>query len=245
VLARARSRLRRSRLSVTLCVGVVTFSGSHVVSATLGDQSSTTQWNVPADVTAVDRRDILQLAGQLKINDPELVSTFNSGCRAVRVVSRPKVDGHRVLSHWLLIRRASGAGCEPVASGQPVKRVGNWLTGGTVAIPVERWRVRDGNWHVDVHLGAGVPYSDAEIIIRAIRRGELADQRPLGDRVRGLPSIDAGAITVIERPHQGIGTPAPHPRQYEVRTGDKGGDSFSIRIAEGRVEVHRYGQWRP
>jgi hypothetical protein len=205
-------------------------------------QSSATQWNVPAAVTAADRRDILQLSAQLAIADPEVVSAFRSDCLAVRVVSRSTVDGNRVVSRWTLIRRASGPGCQPVASGKPVRRVGNWLTGATAAIPIERWRVRDGDWHVDVHLGAGVPYDDAEIIIRAIRRGELPDERPPADRARSLPRIDAGAVTLIERPHQGMGTPAP-PREYGVRTGEGGGDSLLIRIVDGRVEVHRYGQW--
>jgi hypothetical protein len=206
-------------------------------------QSNATQWNVPAGVTAADRRDILQLSAQLAIEDPEVVSAFRSDCLAVRVVSRPAVDGNRVVSRWTLIRLASGPGCQPVASGKPVKRVGNWLTGATAAIPIERWRVRDGDWHVDVHLGMGVPYGDAEIIIRAIRRGEVVDERPAADRVRSLPNIDAGAVTLIERPHQGFGTPAPHPRDFEVRTGVEGGDSFLMRIVEGRVEVHRSGQW--
>jgi hypothetical protein len=30
-----------------------------------------------------------------------------------------------------------------------------------------------------------------------------------------------------------------------VRTGEKGGDSFLVRIVDDRVEVHRAGQWIP
>ncbi len=235
---------RRSRLGVTSCV-VVMLSGSHVVTAALAGQAGTTRWDVPADVTAADRRDILQLAGQLKIHDPELVSTFNAGCLAVRVVSRPVVDGNRVLSQWVLIRRASGAGCGPVASGQPVRRAGNWLTGATVAIPIERWRVRDGAWHVDVHLGKDVPYGDAEIVVRAIRRRDLIDQRRPDNRATALSTIDPAAITSIERPHQGVGTPPSPSREFEVRTGERGGDSLLVRIVDGRVEVHRSSQWTP
>lgn len=216
-----------------------------LVAATLANQSSTTQWNVPADLTAADRRDILQLAGQLEINDPELVSTFNASCPAVRVVSRPVIEGNRVLSHWVLVRRASGAGCGPVASGQPVRRAGSWLTGATVAMPIERWRVRDGGWHVDVHLGKDVPYGDAEIIVRAIRRRDLIDQRSSDNRATTLTTIDPAVITTIERPHEGIGTAAPQPRQYEVRTGERGGDSLLVRLVDSRVEVHRSSQWRP
>ena len=220
-------------------------TGSLVVALVLAGQADATRWNVPADVTAADRRDILQLAGQLKINDPEQVSTFNAGCLAVRVVSKPVVEGNRVLSHWVLIRRASGAGCGPVTSGQPVRRAGNWLTGAIVAMPIERWRVRDGGWHVDVHLGKDVPYGDAEIVVRAIRRRDLIDQRSSDNRATALSTIDSAAITNIERPHQGIGTPAPQPREYEVRTGERGGDSLLVRILDGRVEVHRSGQWIP
>jgi len=219
------------------------FGLSLVVTASLADQSSATRWSVPADVTAADRRDILRLAGQLEIHDPELVSTFSAGCLAVRVLSRPAVEGNRVLSHWVLIRRASGAGCGPVASGQPVKRVGNWLTGAMVGMPIERWRVRDGGWHVDVHLGKDVPYGDAEIIVRAIRRRDLIDQRGSDNRATALSTIDPAAIASIERPHQGVGTPPSPAREYEVRTGEKHGDSLLIRIVEGRVEVHRSGQW--
>ena len=210
--------------------------------AALAGQGAT-RWDVPAEVTATDRRDILQLAGQLKIDDPERVSTFNAGCLAVRVVSRPVVEGNRVLSQWVLIRRASGTGCPPVASGQPVKRAGNWLTGAIAAMPIERWRVRDGGWHVDVHLGKDVPYGDAEIVVRAIRRRALIDQRGSDKRATPLSTIDPAAITSIERPHQGVGTPAPRPREYQVRTGERGGDSFLVRIVGGRVEVHRSSQW--
>ena len=110
-----------------MCV-VVLFSGSHVVTAALAGQAGT-RWNVPADVTAADRRDILQLAGQLKIHDPELVRPSTRAASPYGSCPGRSSTAIVFFRNGILIRRASGAGCGPVASGQPVKRVGNWLTG--------------------------------------------------------------------------------------------------------------------
>jgi hypothetical protein len=103
--------------------------------------------------------------------------------------------------------------------------------------------VHDGNWHVDLYLGTGVTYRDAEAIILALRRGELIDRRVPQDRQSGVLRLDPGDITSIERPHRTAWAPPLDPREYEIKTGDGGGNWLSVRIVDSGVEVHKYGQW--
>ena len=106
--------------------------------------------------------------------------------------------------------------------------------------------MRDGNWHVDVYLGTGVAYRDAEAIVRAIRCGELIDRRLPQNPQSGVLRLDPGDITSIGRPHRTAWAPPLEPREYEIRTGDDagGGDWLSVRIVDSGVEVYKYGQWQ-
>jgi hypothetical protein len=209
----------------------------------LRSQGNDVEWSIPAaDVNAGDRRAILELARRFGINDPQRVSVLNAGCLTVRVDSKVTVEGNRLRSQSVLMRRNTGPGC--TAARGKMKRVGNWITGLETALPVVRWRVRDEDWHVDMYLGEGVSYENAAVIVRSIRRNGLTDRRQPQDQTFDIPYIDASTITYIRRPHQTVWTSPGDSRDYEVMTGESGGFVLLVRIVDGSVEVHRAGGWQ-
>ena len=61
----------------------------------------------------------------------------------------------------------------------------------------------DQGWYVDLRPGPNVSYDDVQLIVRAIRRGELVNRLPTSVgplRFSGtLPDIDPNDITSIEK----------------------------------------------
>jgi hypothetical protein len=81
----------------------------------------------------------------------------------------------------------------------------------------ELWRIRDGDWHVDIHLGEDVPYDDAVMVVHAIRHKQLVDRRPPPEPSSPIRYIDPSRIRGISR------SDAPTiPRQYQVTEGTAG-----------------------
>lgn len=80
----------------------------------LAAQRDAVVWNVPLDLRTVDRRAIVDLACKMGIGNPERVSmTFRSECPLLKIESRAIVNGNRVSSNILHIRRKSGPAPSP------------------------------------------------------------------------------------------------------------------------------------
>jgi len=97
-----------------------------------------------------------------------------------------------------------------------------------------------GKWHVDVRLGEGVSYADAERIVKAIRRKQIVSRlmpREVPAAIQ-LPDIDTDTIRSISKSDEDGG------RGYSVYTGaGLSGQIFTFRIARGRVELYSVGAW--
>lgn len=93
-----------------------------------------------------DRSAITELAQQVGIDDPQLVVAYNfidadHVWPTVKVESRPIVDGRRVISQQLWLRRDKSLGCAHVPMPRRSIRHRNWLTTG-LSQQIVRWRLR-------------------------------------------------------------------------------------------------------
>jgi hypothetical protein len=232
-------------LARTALVCVMCFSTG--LSQVLIAQGNPVVWQVPGEVTPGDRKAILQIARAVGIHEPGTVSVpIRSPCLLVEVESRPVLLANRVLSTILGIRQKRGAECRSFGADRPLKQLGNWVAFLSPTNPRqrERWRIHDGDWHVDVYLSGDIPYSDAVTIVQAIRRKQLVDRRPLSQSSSAIRYIDASRILSI----RGSVPPGTIPGQYEVTEGEGagksgGGDWLTVRIRGGHVELHNHGQW--
>jgi hypothetical protein len=136
-------------------------------------------------------------------------------------------------------RSWGGRVCERPA-GTAVVRVGRWAVNGADVSRRELWRVRDGAWHVDVHVAPGISYADAESIVLAIRRATMINRLPtsVGSLKLGteMPEIDAASISTITKA-------ATAAQDYELRTGVNTGLWLRVRVVNDTVELHGYGSW--
>jgi hypothetical protein len=244
------SRSHGVRLLCTVCLGCALFAAMPTA------QHGPVEWKVPVVLTAVDKKDILTIARRVGILDPQTVSVpLGSPCLLVQVESKPVVVGNRVLSDLVAIRQKTGPQCGPVDPVRRVQQKGNWVAALFTGNPTlftgnprrrELWRIHDGDWHVDIHLGEDVPYDDAVMVVHAIRQKQLVDRRPPPEpslpiryidpsRIRGIGRSDA--LTIL--------------RQYEVTESRSawgeyrrgGGQLLTVRIRDGRVELHAHLQW--
>jgi len=194
-------------------------------------------------LTASDKDAMFGLAKRMGIADPvRLCSQYYGlpgGCDAVRVESKPTVAGHRRTWRQLLVGRSRTEDayvCPERPSGSVVKREGKWIASSANLEDREAWRIHDGDWSVDVRLETGVRYSDAELIVRAIRRRELTDRMPTPDLNRLYPTIDADEIARVRKSDQ-------VPDAYEVWTGEAGGTILTVKIVNGQVELYGFADW--
>jgi hypothetical protein len=133
---------------------------SAAFTVTFAAQGGSIAWNVPRELSRADRNANLAIARAVGIRDAQTVSVpFKSACLLVEVESRPVVVGNRVLSDVVAVRQKRGPQCTPpsIHANVRVQRRGNWITSASNPDRRERWRICDGDWHVDVHLGANVP----------------------------------------------------------------------------------------
>ena len=243
MIASGTMKMRLWRRSCAACLVWVSFA------AILDAQRAAIHWDVPSTVDPGDRRDILDIARRLGITDPRSAWTIASACRLVYIESTPIVDGDRVRSTLVGVRRLRGPECSSPRGGQRVVQQGNWIAflGDVNPRHREQWRVRDGAWHIDITIGADVPYEDAVSVVIAIRRRELVDRRPPVD---GVPSpmtyVDPSEIFSIRAdPGRPAGRPAT-PGLYQVMTGkERGGvgNYLEVRVQRDTVELIKQGIW--
>ena len=122
---------------------------------------------------------------------------------------------------------------------------GNWYAALHTTNPRrrERWRIHDADWHIDIHLGEDVPYDDAVMVVHAIRQKQLVDRRQPPELSSPIRYIDPSGIISIGRSDA-----RTIPRQYQVTEGTAGlrgggGQLLTVRIRDGRVELHAHMQW--
>ncbi len=201
------------------------------------------EWQVDNTVTEQDREDIISLTKKMGIEHPQKV-TFDqflpTGCRFVRVESTVVQQGNR--RNWLELnmRRRDWRECTRPEPGSSKKRMGRWVAVSSDLGKREEWRIKDGEWHVDVFLEQDVPYKDAELIILAIRRAELMNR--LSESMgpiklnTNMPQIDPSSVGSIKKNPSGV-------RDYELQTGRGAGLILHVRIIDGHVELLSYATW--
>jgi len=216
---------------------------SAILTATLAAQGrEAVVWNLSFQLTARDKRDIVDLAADLGIRAPARVVAAGSRCPLVWVRSQPVVEGNRVTTTDLGIRQRTGPDCPP-ATSRP---------GHSHPRELDRQNVR----HRDVALGPDVTYKDAETIVLAIRRRTLVDVQSGNEIAKvGPPPIDPDQILSVAR-FDDEPTKRRSPELYgdmylvtsathEDFTGRGGGGYFlHVKIRNGRVELHGSGFWK-
>jgi hypothetical protein len=205
-------------------------------------QSEPVEWDRADGVGDADRTAILKLARRLGIESARRITFGNylpSGCAFVRVESAVTVDGNRRTWREVLLRRRDWPECRRVARFSR-RSEGRWIGSKTELSTEESWRVADGNWFVDMRLGPGVPYADAERIVLAIRHHVLVNRLPSSVGPLKLdttmPAINANDIQSIVRSSSA-------PGRYEVRTGAASGTLLHVMVRDGQVELHGQSVW--
>lgn len=167
------------------------------------------------------------------------------GCPVVMAVSSVTVQGDRRWWFELTVRRTGrdtgGHRCQlGDTEGANGKHFGRWVASSAELSQYVLWRVHDGDWYIDMTLGAGVAYDSATLIVKAIRRQTLVNQIPFPFRGAfrdTLPVVDASDIRAISKDRE---------RQvYEVTTGQhrRYGLALSVSIVAGQVLVRNIGTW--
>jgi hypothetical protein len=214
--------------------------------AILDAQRAAIDWSVPSIVAPRDRRAILEIARRVGITNPRSVWTpVASTCTLVEVESTPIVDGNRVRSSVVGVRRLRGPECLSPGAGRRLVQQGNWVAflGDFNPRHRERWRVRDGLWHIDISIGSDVPYDDPVSIVLGIRRRQLVDRRP---PTVGAPSpmryVDPTEIFDIRTDSDRQATPVFY-RVMTVAQGGGGGEYLHVRVQDDTVELLQHGFW--
>jgi hypothetical protein len=211
--------------------------------AAVAAQTATVEWKMPPTIRAVDRRDILAVARMVGITEPIAAAVpLQSACTLVQVKSKPVLNGNQVLSKTVAVRQFAGAGCNSPRSDTRYERQGNWFAFNPKT--EERWRIRDGDWNIDVFLQPGIAYEEAALIVQAIHQRRLLDRRP--DSRSPVPPINPDAILSVEH-SQDAQSPSG---AFEVRTGQpdappRGGSGYVLHVVvrNGAVELHGLSCW--
>jgi hypothetical protein len=215
-----------------LSTATLGLSAAVVMVAIAAAAQSSIEWRVGAGVTDNDKTSIIELARTMGIEHPRAVSrvgTVPQGCDVLSIASDERVDGHRVSWIALDIHRSDSRNCWRPA---PAPRVGRWFANTPTARVEARWRVRDGDWRVDVPIENAVPYQDVERIVLAIKRATLVNALPDG---APMPPFDADAVTSVKKPAGN----APGRYTVTVGGGPRGGLLF-VTLDDGRVELSGY-----
>ena len=187
-------------------------------------------WGEASDLPDADKAAIEKLAGNVYLNPVKVtvVHHFPSSDRSFAISGPVNAFGLRRVWQELIVCRAGEGHCR-TADGNDSKE---WGIGKSLSLQ-ERWRFSDGDWFVDVELGTGISYAEAEAIVLAIRRNSL--QRAPDMEV--YRSFDASRITSIL-------TSDPLAREYSVSIGGGGsGQILSVRLQGDAVLLFELGFW--
>lgn len=174
-------------------------------------------WADVPGLSESDKTDITQLAQNLGMHNASSASDIRrlpGPDRYIVVRSEVFVSGLRRTWREFYACTSKEASC---SSGNP-ERVGDWSIDGELSTQ-ERWRFSDGDWFVDVELGTGISYAEAESIVLAFHRDMLVNTpESSGPRRR----FDASEISFIR-------TIDPIAREFEVNI-DQGNTQYGLRV---------------
>ena len=208
-----------------------------------GQQHPAVEWQVAGeDILASDREAIVKLARRIGL-EPERVSVviaLPGGDHILNVRSAILVEGKHRSWREVDVCRKDWTQCNN-AEGRALKRVGRWVASMAEVYRRETWRIEDGGWAKDVPVAPGVPFSDAERIVLAVRRKQLVNRVPavaVGPLKlnRSLPDINPDDITYIKAFDS-------DSKAYEVTTGIGGGFTLRLRIVGSEVELTSYSEY--
>ena len=202
-----------------------------------GQQTEAIKWDVDFNVTAADKSAIEKLAKKIGVDAARVsvVYVLPSGGQVLNVESRIVIEGrHRRWVELSICRKDWKPLRCSTKSRQSVER---WQASVRDLERREAWSIQDGDWHLDVPVGPGTPFTDVEKIVLAIRRRQLVNRLPTSvgpiKLNTEMPAIDLDEITRIEKNSSG----------YEVRTGRAAGLILRVRIVDANVELYSYATW--
>ena len=114
----------------------------------------------------------------------------------------------------------------------------------------KKTRITDGKWQRAIALLEGVTKADAELIVRAGRRKQIAD-RPLSDKFTNMPALDIQAVDYVGDASSYFTGPDPwlaqaesKVRYFSLAVGQNDGWEHIIAVREdGRIERIAAIQW--
>ena len=203
-------------------------------------------WALREPLGADDRRAILELAARLRIRNPKIAGdVVLTPCRTISVVSHSEVQGYRVTTESVVVHERTGAGCRPpVRPGFVAHESGNWVAYESAWNPghSDLFRIRDGDWSIDVSLPPTVSYDDAEQVILALRRRTYIDVRQ--GRAGDITDIDLNRINRFGHDNRMAELfPDVYTKTFRIYA-----DNYKwvgVRIRDGRVEFQGVSDWIP
>lgn len=211
--------------------------------ATANAQSVEVNWTLQQPLSADDQRAILDLAARVGIRNPAKAGDIAlMPSRTISVASLPRVEGYRVTTDVVIVSQRVGNGGQPVPPGFTVHESGNWVVVQSAWNPsrAELFRIRDGDWFIDVHFPSSISYDDAERVIHALRRRTYVDVRQ--GRAGDITDIDLNRITRFSRDDRMAELfPEVYGKTFSVFA-----DNYKwvgVRIRDGQVEFQGVSDW--
>lgn len=187
-------------------------------------------WSEVSDLSDSDKAAIEQLAHNVYMDaiSASAIHHFPGSERSFAIRGQVLVNGARRAWQELVVCRAGEGYCR-TADGNDSKE---WSIGKSLLMQ-ERWRFSDGEWFVDVELGTGISYAEAETIVLAIRRKLL--NTPDGKNRRNFDASSIRSIRAID----------PLAREYAVEIGgNSSGQSLNVRLQGSDVVLHDFSIWK-
>jgi hypothetical protein len=196
------------------------------------------EWHDERFFTGADRKAILALAKIMGIQNPKRVHQgeyLPSLCPYVMVESTYSEAGDLRSHLQLILHRKDWKCMRP--DGTKSKRVERWFAYSAELNTRREWKIEEDQWVKYVPFGDGVSYKDAELIILAIKHGQLVNRLPILFAAPQVPSIDPAEITSIQVKTNATAT-------FEVWSSKGGsGEIYVIKINDHMVELHEIQSW--
>lgn len=197
-------------------------------------QAGQVEWQDENFFTEADRRAIPTLAKRMGIQNPKRVNHgeyLPTLCPYAMIESAYSYSGHLRTHLQLIVHRKDWKCMIPQRAKR--KRVGRWFADAAELETRREWKIEEHQWIKYVFSGDGVSYEDAELIILAIKHGQLVNRSPQNV----MPTIDPMDITSIR-------VKESDDRTFEVGTSQGGsGEIYVIRINDRLVELLEVQIW--
>lgn len=184
------------------------------------------EWETYSELTDSDKADITALAQRFGIIGPSTATPFKplfGRTELLLVRSEPRSDELRQSWRELYLCRKDDEDC----SSRYTESEGNWVVAREFSRE-ERWRFSDGDWSIDVELGTGISYSEADTIVQAIlfEKVILAEDAPEYALNKFASNITAIYVSDVKA------------REFNVTFDDGGGTTtWIVRLTRRGVEL--------